>query len=232
MKNFQGKSNFLLIGLTSMLRVSLEGRRHTPIPPRTFSASNLNAPTVDTLLAQLANHAATVLPTLQQLMTCVSQIQPSVHAPAFKTATSNFNWKMEDESLVDLFIEYMALSISAHSSLVTSIVPALIDSFQLSKPEDETNYTPQQLSDHQLVVSRIHKSLQVILSTAPSSSETIHKYISLSYPHIKLHGPQEHEAFLVAVLGITQYHPALTEHILLIIVDRLLQLDVLIKVSV
>jgi len=81
------------------------------------------------------------------------------------------------------------------------------------------------------VASRIYRALQVILNTAPSASTLIHKTIGNKFPFMKNYSAQQHQAFLKAILGIIDFYPPITEHILSIAVDRLIQIDVLIKVE-
>lgn len=79
--------------------------------------------------------------------------------------------------------------------------------------------------DFSNVYHSIHNAIKRILWISPSSAQILSQVITDQFPH-KVFDVESQKIFLTNILQIADYCPSIKEHIILLSVDKLLQIDV------
>jgi hypothetical protein len=143
----------------------------------------------------------------------------------------------ETEELVDAIFKYEFLSGENANSAFTKLILHLISSNSIYVLPSFQNLlrhlkVPDGEVDAACLVrfELIHKTIEQMLKIVPTGSSNIFVALSKCYPH-KRHAVAVHELFVKQLLRIADYAPMLKSRILGLIVEKLVDLDVEIKLE-
>lgn len=132
-------------------------------------------------------------------------------------------WLGRDEEFAKVFTHFVAALISAQGSYLLQVLGMMVEYFTATKPSawcvaDFPEVTRDIMRD------RLHKSLRYLLEIFPSATAVLESLLTAKFPY-----PDEslrtHMAYIHNMFRLKYYAPDLTEHILDLILDRIVKID-------
>ncbi|KAJ3163679.1 hypothetical protein HDU86_000273 [Geranomyces michiganensis] len=161
---------------------------------------------------------------LKQWLLAVSQIVSSF-TPAYKALVNAVLdipwWDLEDDQALVLYKRWLENLVSAHAVHVLPVATMLVARLRKGP---STGIPPGVHFD------RVHTILQSVLALIPTGPSFLLPVITDNFPN--KHEPLDvHAYFLTNVLRMADYAPVLRDHILALIIDRLVQVDAELQVD-
>lgn len=179
---------------------------------------------------------------------CVSVINEPHHTEIISLILQRFTW-LYNQNVMDVFTGFLLNLISAHGNLVGTCFRHLVRKFILetssnpspvTKPVDiiggifnfkSTTPIVNHEENYKLVSTRIHSLFQKIIALVPSSVSNLSSILSSNFPH---HARFEHgvlRLYALNILETTRYCTSIRDKIYEIIIDKMIQMDVMIMLD-
>lgn len=140
-----------------------------------------------------------------------------------------------DAAFVKSYIAFMGILVSARTEFLSLILSSTIqrmthhsDLNTLSASHPETSMAP---ITRRMVYDRLHSLLQHLITVIPTLPSRLTPLILRNFPHKRLPCTAQ-TTYIRNVLRLSEYCPQLTPHILDVIVERALAIDVEIQVEI
>jgi len=165
-----------------------------------------------------------------------SRISEKHHEQLISTLTMKFDWSRANNEVTGAYIDFLLNLLSANGCFTSFCCKSIVKSLYPIPSSDQfkdSQKTPvkydQDLTNK--VHGHVHQALQSVLSIVPSASSSLIGVIQQHFPHHRRHDVETHQVYLSNILKIVQYFPSLRDRILELCVDKIIQLDVAIKLD-
>jgi len=151
----------------------------------------------------------------------------------------NFNWVTADENSVKTFTNYILNLVSAKNIILVPCFKMLISNLfpHLKPPEkvplgnkENTGTVFIKPEEEKRIFDYIHTTINRILLIVPTGCTSLFPILEEFFPH-KREDLEKHKIYLNNVLRISDYVPVLRERLLALVVDKLLSIDVEIRLE-
>ena len=147
----------------------------------------------------------------------------------------NMSWTTMDAAFVKSYIAFMGILVSAKTEFLSLVLSSTIQRMthhsDLNTPtalHPETSMAP---ITRRMVYDRLHSLLQHLITVIPTLPSQLTPLILRNFPHKRLPCTAQ-TTYIRNVLRLSEYCPQLTPHILSIIVERALAIDVEVQVEI
>ncbi|KAI2618895.1 RNA polymerase I-specific transcription initiation factor RRN3 [Hypoxylon sp. NC1633] len=133
-------------------------------------------------------------------------------------------WLGRDEQFAKIYIQFIAVLVSAQGPRLTQILSSLVERFVDSRPLDW--FVPNYPSvNREVAQERLHAALQYLLQLFPAAKSVLEHLITAKYPFHD-ESKRMHLAYVDNLLKLRQYCPELGTEIMDLIISRLVKIDV------
>lgn len=146
----------------------------------------------------------------------------------------NMSWTTMDATFVKSYIAFMGILVSAKTEFLSLVLSSTIQRMthhsDLNTPSavhPETSMVP---ITRRMVYDRLHSLLQHLITVIPTLPSQLAPLILRNFPHKRLPCTAQ-TTYIRNVLRLSEYCPQLTPHILCVIVERALAIDVEIQIE-
>lgn len=142
-------------------------------------------------------------------------------------AVIHIAWIGRGEAFVKAYLRFLGYLISAQPAYLSSVTSSLVNYWTgkvTSTVAISTKLSSQEMQD------RTHVALEYLLSLVPTAPSNLFPIFVKAFPH-KSQRLDEQTTYLMNLLRMIGYAPALRNRILGVVIDRILQIDVEIQVE-
>ncbi|GJJ07129.1 hypothetical protein Clacol_001329 [Clathrus columnatus] len=177
--------------------------------------------------------------TTSQLRLCLSALSHVVSQferthSALIEAIVNLPWAVMDSFFSKSYTSFIGMLVSARPQYLSLVLEKIAVGFtfrfgaQITDGFVSTDGTAP--VTRRIVYERIHGLLEHLLSLIPTLPASLQPLLVRNFPH-KRQEKVDQETYIRNLLRVTEYCPALTDRILAMIIDRIIQVDVEIQVE-
>ncbi|KAI1265990.1 RNA polymerase I-specific transcription initiation factor RRN3 [Xylariaceae sp. FL1019] len=133
-------------------------------------------------------------------------------------------WLGRDDQFVKIYVQFLAVLVSAQGARLTQVLAMLVDNFTHSRPSDWAAQGYAGVS-REIVQERLHVALRYMLSLFPAAESALGPILVSKYP-FHSESKRAHLAYVDNLLKVRQYSPELRTDIMDLIISRLVKIDV------
>jgi len=163
---------------------------------------------------------------LQALKQFASSITPN-NCPELMQVLFSFEWGVNEETVVDAFVDLLLNMVSANGLNTSPCLQMLVQNLY---PRKESAGRKHDLKLSNVVATRVHKTIQLVLQLVPTSPALLYEVLTEKFPH-KIAEAEVQKFYLANVLAVIEYCPILKGALLGLAINQILQLDVEIKLD-
>lgn len=139
-------------------------------------------------------------------------------------------WLGKERAFVDTYVRFLSSLVSSRSSWMDAVLRMIVGNFSNTSASGAQPTANDQV-DRELLRTRLHATLERLLSLVPSSSSNLAHILSVHFP-APTDSRRAHVEFVKNALRMTDYAIELKADVLDLITEQLLKIDVQVQVDV